>query len=266
MKPRSVLPLLALSVSLASSPAQTQPAAPPGSELELPAPYRPIDFEALKSSVFTFVRVRYSDAAGPANQAWLVDYPEAERNFMEQLAKLTGLEVASEPVTAMLTDPALERYPMVYLVEGGHLLMSDEEADALRSYLLGGGFLMVDDFWGDEEWASLASQLARSFPDLQPVELWPEHEVFWSFYALGERPSVPGVASIFAESTGTAAADDPVFRGLVDRDGRLMAILLHNMDFGDAWEHVDDPSYPEEASLGGAIPMGVNIVVYALSH
>jgi hypothetical protein len=262
---RKLWALLALPTFL-SPYGHAQQEDPADLQLKRPAPYRPINFKALKSSVFEFARIEYTDVAGPGQQAWLVDYPDAERNFTRHIAQLTGLEVASERVTLTLTDPRLERYPFIYLVEGGHLLLSDEEAAALRRYLLSGGFLMVDDFWGGDEWASLSSQLSRAFPELQPVELWFEHEVFWSFYALGERPEVPGIASVLAGSRAREAGEEPKFRGLVNRDGRLMAILLHNMDFGDAWEHVDDPAYPKEASLGGAIPMGINIVVYALSH
>jgi hypothetical protein len=124
---------------------------------------------------------------------------------------------------------------------------------------------MVDDFWGDDQWTSLAEQIERVFPDRDPIELWPEHEIFFSYYSVSERPRVPGIASVLSENS-TEHPEDAVYRGLLDDDGRLMAIFLHNMDFGDGWEHSDDPKYPKEASWGGAIPMGINIVVYALTH
>jgi hypothetical protein len=214
---------------------------------------------------FTFVRIKYS-SDGPFGESWLVDYPHAEDHFLPQLEGITGFRVHPDSVILELIDSSLAQYPFIYIVEGGRLSLDDAEVVALREYLLGGGFLMVDDFWGDVEWASLAAEMRRVFPDREPVELWPDHEVFHSFYGIGEKPRVPGIRELATGSDGGVGSDEADIRGLIDDDGRVKAILCHNMDFGDAWEHLDDPNYPKEFSLGGGVMMGVNIVVYALAH
>lgn len=229
------------------------------------APFTGVDTSALETEEFRFVRIIYSDGGLGQGGPWQVDYPAAEYFFAELLAKHTDLTVNPESVNLELTDPALSEYPFIYLAEGGHLRLSDDEATALHDYLLSGGFLMVDDFWGDDQWASLAAQLKHVFPDREPIELWPEHEIFFSYFSVSERPGVPSIVSLLSENS-TENPADAVYRGLLDDDGGLMAIFLHNMDFGDAWEHSGDARYPEEALWGSAIPMGINIVVYALTH
>ncbi|MDX1562242.1 MAG: DUF4159 domain-containing protein, partial [Gammaproteobacteria bacterium] len=224
-----------------------------------------VDRSRLKTDQFTFVRISYSTSGRAMGNAWSVDYPEADVNFSRYLAQLTGLDVDPAGRVLELTDPSLPDYPVIYLVEGGRLELSDAEASVLRAYLLGGGFLIVDDFWGDLEWSVLAAQMAKAFPDRAAIDVWPEHEIFYSYFALGTPPGVPSLVSLM-NPEGPENFADAAFRGLVDDDGRLMALFLHNMDFGDAWEHAEDPRYPQELAWGGAIAMGVNAVIYALTH
>ncbi|MGE3311759.1 MAG: DUF4159 domain-containing protein [Limisphaerales bacterium] len=146
-----------------------------------------------------------------------------------------------------------------------------DEVDG-RLNLLGGGFLMVDDFWGEPEWQNVAHQMKRVFPDREPVELSLDHPVFRCFYEIREKPQVPniglGVQSQFTGVTWERAdAKEAHYRGIVDDNGRLMAIFCHNTDLGDGWErYQDDEYYAREFSFKRAFPMGINIVVYALTH
>lgn len=209
---------------------------------------------------FTFVRIQYSSGLQETRfPAWATDYPDADRAFSRQFEALTGFPTNVEGLTSRLTNPALNQYPFIYLVEGGRMRLSDEEASALREYLLGGGFLMVDDFWGAYEWESFTSQLSRAFPDKRSVALTKDHAIFRSFFRFADLPHVPSLG-------GGRPGEERGYWGLVDDDGRLMAIFCHNVDIGDGWEHMRDPRYSREASLGGAIPLGVNIVVHALSN
>ncbi len=254
---RSMSLWLALSSTLLISSVQTQQTEPAAADFEMPEPIRSAEDVSLQTA-FTFVRIQYSGHSERARGGWTTDYPEADRGFSLQFESLTGLATDLEGLTLRLTDPALREHPFIYIVEGGQMSLSDEEASALRNYLLGGGFLMVDDFWGEYEWQSFTAELRRAFPDREPVELSIDHEIFRSFYEISEQPQAPG--------RGGARAGEPRMWGLLDDDGRLMAILCHNYDFGDAWEHLDDPWYPREISMGQAIPMGINIVVYALAQ
>jgi hypothetical protein len=182
------------------------------------------------------------------------------------------LEVDAKGKVLELTDPELRRYPFIYIVEPGHLRFRDPEIPALRTYLLGGGFLMVDDFWGEDEWENFHAEIKRVFPEREPREVPLDHSIFRCFYDIRVKPQVPNVATgIRSQFTGITwereDAKEPHYRGLFDDNGRLMAIFCHNTDLGDGWEREgEDEYYFREFSLKRAYPMGINIVVYALTR
>ena len=226
---------------------------------ELPIAIRTPGEIQFKTPDFTFVRVKHSAAS------WATDFPAADRRFSAWVQNRTGLSTNGDGLALELTDSMLSQYPFIYIVEGGRMSLNDAEVASLRSYLLGGGFLMVDDFWGEQEWESLAAELRRVFPNREPIELLPGHEIFRSFYEFNEKPQVPSLAAV-RDSSASEQGEARYF-GLQDDAGRLMAVLCHNSDFGDAWEWEPSPAYyPREFSQGRAVPMGINIVVYALSH
>ena len=152
---------------------------------------------AFPQDVFTFVRVRYSSYDGGygrwSGQRWMTDFPDSDLNFSFRLQQLTSLKVNPQPVVLELTDPRLFDYPFIYLIEPGTLYFKDEEVTALRRYLLNGGFLMVDDFWGEDEWENFRAQIKRVFPDREPVELPLDHEIFHCVYDLKEKPQIPSI-------------------------------------------------------------------------
>jgi hypothetical protein len=166
----------------------------------------------------------------------------------------------------------LKQQPFIYIAEGGQIHLQPAEAKTLRDYLLGGGFLMVDDFWGEAEWNALAAQFREVFPDRVPVDLPIDHPIFRCFYEIDQKPQVPNVAlGVQSRFTGVTwereDAKEPHYGGLIDDTGRLMAVFCHNTDLADGWEHEgEDEYYHREFSLKRAYPMGINIVVYALTH
>ena len=151
--------------------------------------------ERFKSDVFTFVRVRYSSAGGYGRHGgnWHTDYPDAELNFSYRLREMTALDVDPNGKVLELTDEALLDYPWAYLIEPGRMALTDAEVAGLRRYLLNGGFLMVDDFWGELEWANFYQEIKRVFPDREPIELPLEHEIFHIVYDLKKKPQVPNI-------------------------------------------------------------------------
>lgn len=146
--------------------------------------------------------------------------------------------------------------------------LDDAEVRSLRDYLLGGGFLMVDDFWGESEWENFHANIKRVFPDREPTELPLEHEIFHCFYDLKERPQMPSIHCWFNGRTSERwDAKEPYYKGLFDDKGRLMAMICHNTDVGDGWERGEvDPNYFREISQKKSFPLGVNVVVYAFTH
>jgi hypothetical protein len=221
---------------------------------------------------FTFVRIKYNTSADRMRRAaWWIDYPDSDQNLSIRFGEATGMKMDPEGKVMELTDPSLKNYPFIYIVEGGAILLNDREVQGLRDYLNGGGFLMVDDFWGEKEWESLREQIKRVFPNREVVDLPVEHAVFNCYYQLLEKPQVPNVRTgINSQYTGrTWEQEDgkhPHYRGLVGDNGKLMAVFCHNTDLGDGWEREEeDQYYFREFSLKKAYPMGINIVVYALT-
>jgi hypothetical protein len=226
--------------------------------------------QAFKDDVFTFVRIEYDSFQGWGK--WMTDFPDADLNLSFRLQQLTSLKVDPNGRILRLTDPDLFRYPFIYLIEPGHISLNNDEIVALRRYLLNGGFLMVDDFWGESEWYYLAQAMKQVFPDREPVELPLEHPIFHCVYDLKEKPQIPAIG-IAQYNRGTGItwerpdSKTPHYKGIFDDKGRMMAIICHNTDLGDGWEREgEDPWYFTEFSEKKAYPLGINIIFYAMTH
>lgn len=225
--------------------------------------------------VFTFVRIKYESSGyygwGGAG-VWYVDYPDAELNLSYRLAQLTSLKVNPEGKVLELTDRELFHYPFIYIVEPGEMTFREEEVKNLRRYLLSGGFLMVDDFWGEAQWRNLYQQMKRVFPEREPQELDISHPVFNCVFPLKEKPQIPNVG------TGTRSqwdgvtwetydSKEPHYKAFFDDKGRMMVIICHNTDLGDGWEREGENEYYfREFSEKKAYPLGINIIFYAMTH
>jgi hypothetical protein len=218
--------------------------------------------------VFTFVRIKYPSYRRRWGSDWATDYPASDLYLSYRLQQLTSLKVNPNPKVLELTDPALPDYPFVYMIEPGGMALSEDEAKALRRYLLGGGFLMVDDFWGEAEWDNFYQEIKRVFPEREPRELDVSHPIFSAVFPLKEKPQVP---SIHAFRSGLSYerwdAQTPHYKALYDDQGRMMAIICHNTDLGDGWEREsEDPEYFRRYSEPKSYPMGINIIFYAMTH
>jgi hypothetical protein len=236
--------------------------------------------EKFKDDVFTFVRVQYDSGGGRGRGwggwggRWLTDWPDSDLNFSFRLQQLTALKVNPEPISMRLTDERLADYPFLYMIEPGDLMFSEEEVTALRHYLLNGGFLMVDDFWGEDEWLNFYEQIKRVFPDREPTELPLDHEIFRCVYRLKEKPQVPSIHAWGGPGSGVTwewrHGDDSRtvhYKGIFDDKDRMMAIICHNTDLGDGWEREgENVDYFHEFSEKKSYPMGINIVTYAMTH
>ncbi|MBM3967630.1 MAG: DUF4159 domain-containing protein, partial [Planctomycetes bacterium] len=137
-----------------------------------------------QKDTFTFVRIKYDSHGYRRSGGWATDFRDSELNFSLRLQQLTTLKVNPEPIVLELSDPKLFDYPFIYIIEPGDLMFHEDEVTALRRYCLHGGFLMVDDFWGDEEYDNFYGELKRVFPDREPEEVPLEHEIFHCVYDL----------------------------------------------------------------------------------
>lgn len=232
---------------------------------------------------FTFVRVEYDSYGGYGEayynydgrtwQRWETDYPEADENFVYRLSELTTLDPNPRAITLRLTDAELFEHPMIYMCDVGWQDLSDAEVRGLRAYLERGGFLWVDDFWGYAEWDNFEDNMKKVFPELKWRNIGPDHEILSMVFELDSCPQVP--AQDFARQGfewdppwihKSGGVEQVHLRGWFDDKDRLMVVCTHNTDIGDGWEREAEDEWFFEKYSTRAYALGVNIVVYALSH
>ncbi len=231
--------------------------------------------EELPNDMFTFARIQYDSWGGGwrGRGKWSVDYPESDLNMSFRLQQLTSLKVDPEGTVLNLNEDKLFNYPFIYIIEPGQIYFSESEVKSLRKYLLNGGFLMVDDFWGEVEWKNFARQFRRVFPSRKIVDLPIEHELFQCVFPLKQKPQVPNPRTAMQGASHGITwerwdAQTPNYRGVYDDHGRLMVVICHNTDLGDGWEEESRAGewYFKEFSEPKAYPMGINIIFYSMTH
>jgi hypothetical protein len=196
--------------------------------------------------------------------AWTVDYPEGDRHFARLLGRLTTIDVRliEQPVNL---DDDIDAFYWPFLISGlvGAWDLTDEQAAKLREYLLRGGFLLCDSFYGTEEWEGFAEGMRRVFPDRPILDLPDSHAIFHSVYDLTDRPQIPTWQHLPRGYRNDGAVAR--WRAILDDDDRVMVMIAFNNDIADGWQRADEYEYPQEAA-NLAISLGVNFAVYALSH
>lgn len=215
---------------------------------------------------FQFVRLSYTGATlFGGRERWLTDWPEAEQFLIGGVRRLTRIDIADEGHTLSLMDDRLFDYPWIYAVEVGYWVLTDQEIDRLREYLLRGGFLVVDDFHGSLEWATFVQGMHRVFPDRAIVDITPEDAIFHVAYDLDDLIQIPGIQSLYSGRNYERDGFTPHWRGIYDDDGRLMVMINFNVDLGDAWEHADVPEYSLLYTTR-AYKHAINYILYAMTH
>jgi hypothetical protein len=224
--------------------------------------------------VFTFVRVKF-DSYGYARpgRMWDNDYPDCDWNFSTRLHELTSIRVDPNGKVLKLSDPEIFDHPFLFMSNANQIALSPDEAKAFRRYLLNGGFVMIDDFWAPRAFEHIVEEMKQVFPDRQPRELPSNHPIFSLVYRLKGVPQVPSVhawrqGDLFEYWHGDPEGDEaPHFWGYFDDDQRLVALLCHNNDIGDGWEREgENEEYFHQYSERVSYPLGINIIVYALTH
>jgi hypothetical protein len=232
--------------------------------------------------VFTFVRViRDQMPWGSGSRSagrWITDFPDSDLNLSFRLQQVTSMKVDPDGRVLRLTDPDLFNHPWIYMVEPGSLLLRDEEVPILRKYLLNGGVLMADDFWGQVQWSVFERQIKRVLPEREFVELPMDHPLFHCVFDLKvpknklQTPSIrQGIRSQYDGVTweyhdGEEGREMHV-RAIFDDKGRIMIIATHNCDNGDSWEREGENDYFfHEFSEKRGYPLGINIIFYMTTH
>ena len=218
---------------------------------------------------FYFSRVAYRGYSRGRGRrgGWATDFPKADQIFLSFIDRLLpNLDAYEREFVVQLIEPEMRAYPFLYALEVGSMSLSPPEIEGLRSYLLAGGFLVIDDFWGSQEWQQFEYEIRQVLPEYEIVDLTLDHPIFTTFYEIDEILQVPNLQQgIYGGPTHERDGYVPMVKGIHDENGRLMVVINWNTDLGDAWEWADNPRYPLKYSTY-AYEMGVNFIVYAMSH
>ena len=212
---------------------------------------------------FYFTRGMYSGRGW--RSGWATDAPDADRWIINVISRLTLLDVYPRENYVALDDPELRRFPFLYILEVSSMGLTDAEVQGLRDYLLAGGFLMVDDFWGTAEWAAWEREIRAVLPEYDIVDIPLDHPIFATVYQVDEVVQVPSIGNARRGVSYERDGIVPHLRGIFDEKGRLMVAINWNTDIGDAWEWAEDPSYPVQYSTY-AYQMAANFFIYAMTH
>ena len=232
------------------------------------------DYGGVDGSEFVFARLIYSEGLasfrgfGRGRGSWAVDWPKADKQFIFAIDRMSNVRVVLDKDIAIeIMDPNLFSYPFVYALEVGNgMNLSPQEVDRLREYMLRGGFMVIDDFWGTYEWQYFYRELKKIFPDKEPEAIPMSHPVFHAFFDIEEILQVPNRRN-GCGGYGTSEQDGyvPYALAIFDDDRRPMMVINYNTDIGDAWEWADLPCYPNEFA-GFAFRIGINYIIYSMTH
>lgn len=227
---------------------------------------------------FNYCRAMYRLNPYGDGGTWLTDYPLADLDLSVRLAELTktsvSVDAAGTPrhLIVRLTDDELFRCPFIMMQEVGRVFFTEEDAARLRSYLLKGGFLWVDDFWGSYAWDVWATEIQKVLPagEYPIVDVANDHPAFRTLFEIQGVPQIPGIGYWRGSRgrTSERGADSAQVhaRAIFDRHGRMMVFITHNTDVSDSWEREgEDPRYFYEFSVAG-YAVATDVLLYAMTH
>ena len=246
-------------------------------EGSLPARYAP---EHMPDSAFVVCRLAYrSVRSEPMGIGWQTDYPFAEINLTTRLSELTKTRVSrrnnGEPnhFVVRLTDDSLFNCPLTVASDVGTIGFRPEEIDRLRSYLLKGGFLWVDDFWGTLAWQHWSSEIAKVLPPSEyPIEdIDVDDPLLKTMFEVKQVPQITNIQfwrGVDGRSTSERGADSAEvhLRAIRDGRGRIVVLMTHNTDVADSWEREgEDPAFFQQFSPYG-YALGIDVLLHAMTH
>lgn len=178
--------------------------------------------------------------------------PTALPNLIEYSNTTIGTALDARPETVVVGSTELFKYPFLHMTGHGNIVLSEAEADNLRTYLLAGGFLHIDDNYGMAPY--LEKELPKIFPDKDLIEIGADHPIFKE-----PNPFPDGLPKIH-EHDGKRPQAFGFFH-----EGRLLLLFTYESDLGDGWEDAEVHNDPEEIRLK-ALQMGTNILYYAFNN
>lgn len=202
---------------------------------------------------------------GYGRGGWARDYPKADNYCLIALRRLTRINSPSPLNVVDLDSEHVYDYPWIYAVAVNNWTFTDEEAKRLHDYLLKGGFLMVDDFHGTDDWEHFMAGMRMVLPDRPVEDLKDSDEIYHVLYDIDEKFQIPSEVYVNTGRTYEKDGYVPKWRAIRNDHGRIMVAICANMHLGDAWEWSDSPEYPEKFS-GLAFRIVLNYITYAMTH
>lgn len=199
------------------------------------------------SPAFKIALLKYSGGGD-----WYANLETSLPNLIRFCNQNLGTNINPEQAVVEAGSPELFNYPFIHMTGHGNVVFSPQEAENLRNYLMGGGFLHIDDNYGMDQF--IRPQMKRVFPELDFVELPFSHPIYQQKYSFPN-----GLPKIHEH-------DDkpPKGFGLI-YNGRLICFYSFETDLGDGWEdpeiHRDSPE-----KRTAALKMGANLIQYAFSY
>ena len=233
--------------------------------------------EALYAGEFTFCRLQYQSYRSEwLGTGWTTDYPDGDRNLPLRLSQLTKTDIARTeggvPFHAVVTatEPDLYECPFIFASDVGTVRFSPEEQIALRDYLLKGGFLWVDDFWGDPAWDVWTREIGQILPEYPVSEVPEDHVLFHTLYSVDSIPQIPSIQFWRRSRAETSERGEesktPTLHAIFDDNDRIIVVMTHNTDIADGWEREGDDDEFFFLFSPNAYAVGINVIIYALTH
>jgi len=222
--------------------------------------------DARRKGEFALGRLRYYSPmdGGRRYSRWGIDANKGDRLFIDLMSRLTRLDAGPIETIVELEGEEIFEHPFTVAISVGDWELSRPQAALLRRYFDQGGFLMVDDFHNDREWASFMEGIRQIYPEAMVDELEASDPIFHTLFDTKKLTRVPG-ANVVHGSQVERGGVTPHWRAIRDAKGHIVVVIGFNMDIGDGWEFADDPNYPEQHSTE-AIRTGLSYAIYALTH
>lgn len=226
---------------------------------------------------FTFCRLLYQSVTREQRgQGWSTDYPNSDHNFTVRFEELTTVHPSAwadgEPGYAVVRPGQRELYecPFIFMSDAGTVGLTQDEVQSLRDYLLKGGLIWADDFWGNRAWARFTGEMARVLPEYSMVDIGPDHMIMHALYEVDAIPQVPSIQfwrqTRFSTSEMGSESGTPHLRGIFDESGQPLVLATHNTDIGDGWEREGEDQDFFYTFSPKSYALGINVLLYAMSH
>lgn len=211
--------------------------------------------------LYLIIIVAFSSFTPPTYQIALLKYngggdwyanPTSLTNLIQYANQNIGTNLNTDYATVDVGSAELFNYPFIHMTGHGNVVFSDRDADNLRNYLKGGGFLHIDDNYGLDKF--IRPQMKKVFPELDFVELPFSHPIFH------QKFDFPNGLPKIHEHDGKRPQGFGLFY-----NGRLVCFYSYECDLGDGWED-QDVHKDSEAIRIKALRMGANILQFVFNQ